>query len=259
MNSLIFIKDLNFSLVSKDKFRKTIIRNLSLKIPNNEKGSINSIIAPFGSGKTTLLKLIAGLKKYDSGSLEIINENKAVPLIPENNPNLPWLNVEENIRLWKNIKNEKISDLDLAQILNDVGLSNYNKFYPQNINSGFQFRIALARTLTLSPKIILIDDSFKQFDAETRNEIYSVLNQVKDKYKIHFILATTNLIEALYLSDNIFLMSKNPAQIIFETKIKEKFNSIDNMLNSQFFKLLSEEIQMHFKKSSGITLIHYSV
>lgn len=260
MSELILIKDLTKSVFVKDSVKKNIIKNLSFSLPLSEKGSITSIIAPFGAGKTTLLKIISGIENYDSGLIEISgNENKVIPLIPEGNSNLPWLNVEENILSWTKIKKEKISESILKQILTDVGLSNYNKFYPQNVNSGFQFRITLARTLTLSPKIILIDDSFKQFDTETRNEIYSLLKEVKEKYKIHFLLATTNLVEAVFLSDLIFLMSKNPAQIIFENKIEEKFKNLNDMLNSKIFILLSEEIQKQFKKNSGISLINYSV
>ncbi len=259
MNSIL-IKDLCYTFNVTDNIRKIIIKNLSFSIPISEKGSVTSIIAPFGAGKTTLLKLIAGLEKYNSGSIEVpSSEDKVIPLIPENNSNLPWLNVEENINSWLKFKKKKLTEAELTQILSDVGLNNYNKFYPQNVKSGFQFRIALARTLTLSPKIILIDDPFKEFDLDTRNEIYSMLKEIKDKYRIQFILATTNLIEAAFLSDHLFLMSKNPAQIIYEKNIDERFNDIDEMLNSSFFISLSQEIQNKFRETSGIALIHYSV
>lgn len=259
MNSIL-IKDLSYTFNVTDNIRKIIIKNLSFSIPVTEKGSITSIIAPFGAGKTTLLKIIAGIEKYNSGSIEVpSSEDKVIPLIPENNSNLPWLNVEENINSWLKFKKKKLLEAELIQILTDVGLNNYNKFYPQNVNSGFQFRIALARTLTLRPKIILIDDSFKEFDLTTRNEIYSLLKKIKDKYRIQFILATTNLIEAAFLSDHLFLMSKNPAQIIYEKNIDERFNDIDDMLNSSSFILLSQEIQNKFREKSGIALIHYSV
>lgn len=256
----IIINNLNYSLAVRNTIQKTVIKDLNLKIPFSEKGSITSVIAPFAAGKSTLLKIICGVEKQNSGTVEIYNDIKnIVPLIPENNSNLPWLNVEENVFEWARVKNEEFNQTKINQVLSDVGLSNYNKFRPRNVNSGFQFRIALARALTLSPKIILIDDSFKKFDFETRKEIYSLLGYIKNNYQINFILATTNLIEAIYLSDLIFLMSKNPAQIIYEKIINTKFSSVSEMLNSEFFTKISEDIRKAFKENGGITLIHYSV
>lgn len=260
MSDFILIKDLTKSLYFNSGIKKNIVKNLSFRIPITKEGSITTIVAPYGAGKTTLLKIISGVDKYDSGTIEILNsENKAIPLIPENNSNLPWLNVEKNILTWLNFKKEKLPETVITKIIANVGLSNYNKFHPKNVNSGFQFRIALARALTLSPKITLIDDTFKEFDIETRNEIYSMLIDIKNKYNVQFIIATTNIIEAVFLSDRILLMSKNPAQIIFEKVIEEKFVNPTEMLKSAYFNSISGEIQNQFNKNSGIALINYSV
>jgi ABC-type nitrate/sulfonate/bicarbonate transport system ATPase subunit len=80
-----------------------------------------------------------------------------------------------------------------------------------------------------------------------------------EKYCIEIILATTNLIEAVYLSDQIFLMSKNPATIIFELNNQNKYDDIQTMVNSDSFRLISKQVQSKFQDSSGIGLIHYSI
>lgn len=262
MPDLITIKNLSKSITLESGVRKSIIKNLNLNILFSEQGSINSIIAPFGAGKTTLLKIICGIEKFDDGSLEInnsVSKNNPIPLITETHYSLPWFNVKENIILPLKMRNEKLSDERIDQIIGDVGLTNYEEFYPQNINSGFQFRIAIARALVLSPKIILIDDSFRHLDIDTRNEIYIVIRNIIRKYQLHIILATTNLIEAVFLSNHIFLMSKSPAEIIFGLKNENQFNDIQSMVISNQFESLSKQIQTKFQEHSGIALIHYSV
>lgn len=260
MTDLIEINNLTKSLIFESGIKKTILKNLSLKIPLTETGSITSIIAPFGAGKTTLLKIISGIEKFDSGSINFSDSVAQLkPLIPESNSILPWLNVKENIIFWKKLKNEKVSDQKLNQVIADVGLTNYENYHSQNINSGFQFRIAFARALIFNPKLILIDESFKDFDVDTRNEIYQMLKTVVEKYCLQIILTTTNLVEAIYLSDQIFLMSKNPAEIYFELKTETKFNDLQTMLVSDTFKFISQQIQTKLQAHSGIGLIQYSV
>ncbi len=262
MPDLITIKNLSKSITLESGVKKSIIKNLNFNILLSEQGSVSSIIAPFGAGKTTLLKVICGIEKFDSGSLEIINsvsKNNPIPLITETHSGLPWLNVKENIILPLKVKNKKISDESIDQIINDTGLANYEEFYPQNIDSGFQFRIALARALVISPKIILIDDSFRHLDIDTRNEIYITIRDIIRKYQLHIILATTNLIEAAFLSNHIFLMSKSPAEIIAELENQNQFNDVQSMVVSNQFESLSKKIQTKFQEHSGIALIHYSV
>lgn len=260
MTDLLTLNNISKSLCSESEVKKNIIKDLSFNIPFSEKGSITSIIAPFGAGKTTLLKIIAGIESYDSGNIKFIDSEQSVkPLIPENNSNLPWLDVKENITLWKKFNNEIISDERLNQLIEDVGLTNYEKFHAQNINSGFQFRISLARALTFNPKIILIDDAFKNLDVETRTEIYKMLNYIVDKYHINLLLATTNLIEAVFLSNQILLMSKRPAGIFYEMPNQNDYEDIQSMIASQRFKLIAQKVQTQFQNNSGIALIHYSV
>jgi len=260
MTNLVEINNLNKSLFLDPRVKKTVLKDICITIPLSEKGNITSIIAPLGAGKTTLLKIISGIEKYESGTMGFSNNNPSVkPLITETISVLPWLTVKKNIMFFiKSIK-DKISDEKLKNIIDDVGLTNYEDFYPQNENTGFQFRIALARSLAFNPKIILIDDSFKNLDLDTRNEIYATLIKVVDKYCLEIILATTNLIEAVYLSDQIFLMSKNPATIIFELKNQNKYDDIQTMVNSDSFRLISQQVQSKFQDNSGIAVIHYSV
>lgn len=260
MTDLIVIKDLTKTFDQENGVRKTVLKNFSLTIPFCENGNITSIIAPFGAGKSTLLKIISGIEKYDYGNIVFHNSVlKIKPFIPQSNSILPWLSVKENITHWLKFKNEKIYEDELNQIIDDVGLINYENYYPQNINSGFQFLIAFARAMVFNSKFILIDNTFSNLDVDTRNEIYTMLKFVVDKYHLQIILTTTNIIEAIYLSEKIYLMSKNPAKIFYELKNENKYNELQTMVTSESFKNISQQIQTEFQTHSGITLIHYSV
>jgi NitT/TauT family transport system ATP-binding protein len=260
MDNLLSIYNLTKSYPSDNGLQNFVIKDLNLSIPLSDKGMIYSIVAPFSAGKTTLLKIISGIENYDSGKVEFSSEvTKIKPFIPESYSTLPWLNVKNNIKIWGKTNSIDFSDNILTELLEDVCLTNYEDYNPQSANSGFQFRVALGRAIYFSPKIILIDDSFKEFEQDTRNEIYNLLKNIVHKYKLNIILATSNIIEAIFLSNKIFLMGKSPAQIIYELENENSFNSIQSMITSETFQLVSKEIQSEFQKRSSIALMHYSV
>jgi ABC-type nitrate/sulfonate/bicarbonate transport system ATPase subunit len=260
MSDLLNIKNLTKSITLQDGSKKSLIRDLNLSLPFSEKGKIYSIVAPFASGKTTLLKIISGIENFDAGKIDFNNSiSKVKPLIPENYSTLPWLTVEENIKVWEKYITSGFSEEKLKTLIEEVGLTNYEKYHTQSSNTGFQFRIALARAMIFNSNLILVDDSFKDFDSETRIEIYDLIKKLVNKFNFHIILATTNVIEAIYLSDKLFLMSKNPARIISEFNIDIRFDNLDTMLASKNFSELSQKIQTEFHKNSGISLLHFSV
>ena len=263
MEDILKIKNLDHSIILNMNLKKEIIKDLSFSIPFSENAGITSIIAPFGAGKTTLLKIISDLSKCDLGEIKYFSSSgkdlQIFPFIPEQQSSFPWLSVKENILFPLTANKQKISDSDLNDILNLVGLSDYHNYYPANEVSGFHFRISLGRALAVKPKLILIDDPFKSLNEITRTELYDMIKEIVQKTQIHFLLATTNIIEACYLSNKILLMSKNPAKIIFEISMMETFTSISAMLKSVEFENVLQEIKSQFQIYSGIGIINYSV
>ncbi len=229
--------------------KQKVLENINLSIETSERREkFVSILASFSSGKTTLLKIISALEKADSGKIILQNETYSKPTgkiayIPEKPSSLPWMNVEENIRFAASN-----NDADVKELIDLVGLNGYEDHHPHNDSQGFQFRISLARALAVNPDCILLDDPFKRMDSVTKDEIYEVLRKSQDKYNAAFILATTNVSEAIYLSDKIYLMSKGPGKIIEEIKLdieslnkkglnkKERFNSLRNEIEKSFLE-----------------------
>ncbi len=222
------------------------LENVSLEINSSDsKGSINSILSKPGAGKTVLLKIISAIEKPTSGEIFIEGEKYSRPdgrivFIPESPSSFPWMNVKENISFGFKSKKNNFDDTGekLEKLISLAGLEGYENYHPQEKNSGFRFRISLARALAAEPKIILIDNSLRTFSNETKKELYELLRSVKLKMDVGFILATTNINETIELSDKIFLMQKNHGKI-FRQIIVEEFKK-DHLSEDENYTLRME-------------------
>ena len=258
-NSLLKLESINKTYSSEAGLKINVLKDISFEIPSFDGGIITSILAPFGSGKSTLLKIISGISEQSSGKIYYNGSEKKerIPFIPENPSSFPWLNVKQNIEFGLNLSEKK--KYNLPNLISFVGLSGYEDHYPNNKSLGFRFRISLARALALNTSLILIDDSFKLMNKESREEIYNLLNEISSYQKQNFILTTTNLIEAIQLSDKIFLMSKKPGRIIKEIEIDKSIKPQLNEHKSEKFTMLKNEIEDAFETVESLTTINYSL
>lgn len=254
-NKLLELSGISKTFSDEYGTKKKILEKISFIIPESSP-KITSVLASFGSGKSTLLKTIAGITKPTEGEV-LLNGEKylqaegKIVLIPEKPASLPWLNVKKNVELAYRLetcrKNE--GSYNVNDLIALVGLTGYENHYPHNDSFGFRFRINLARALLFNPFVLLLDDCFKKMDAVTREEIYSLLKSVSKKVNTHFLLATTNVQEAIRLSGKIFLMSKAPARIFKEISVAE---DKDNRITD--YRKLIEEAYAGEKQLGSINL-----
>jgi ABC-type nitrate/sulfonate/bicarbonate transport system ATPase subunit len=232
--------------VSKSYFSSTgakhiVLEDVNLQL-NTGSCALVSILGPFGSGKTTLLKLLAGLESFEGEIMlngnNTINLNGEIIYIPQKFCSFPWLNVKENIELPTKMLKRSPKQFDTKELINLVGLSGYEDFYTSSYTSGFRVRIAIARALSFVPKLILLDDVFKELDGDTREELINLIKLIGTKKNTLFILATTNITDAILLSQKVFLMRKNPGKIIKEINIPK----LDQSDNSEIITKLKNEI-----------------
>ncbi len=167
------------------------------------------------------------------------------------------MNVKQNIEFGLNLsKNKKYNIDDLISL---VGLSGYADYHPHNESLGFRFRISLARAMALNPPLILIDDSFKQMNRESKEEIYQLISDLSSSEKLNFIIATTNLVEAIQLADVILLMSAKPGKIVHRIETGKRHSPELGNIKSEKFASLKSEIEEVFHSVHSITTINYSV
>lgn len=212
---IIDINSLNKDFIDQTGFTVHLLEDVSLKI---EKGKISSILAPKGSGKSTLLKIISGLEPAAGDNF--LNRDKEVVYIPSKASSFPWLDVKSNIVY--NLKS--VADDELNKTISLVGLEGYENHYPKNDSLGFRFRIALGRALIRKPDLIVIDESFNEMPSDIKEDLYNLVLSVKRKLALTLLIGTSNISEAVLLSDVIYLMDKNPGRII---------GRMDNILNPE--------------------------
>lgn len=241
MNHTLEIKNLTKEFVDETGFKTKLLQNISFKI---DKSSITTLLAPTGSGKTSFLKIISGLDKPTSG--EIVNENQNIVFIPSAPSSFPWMTVEENIQF---VLKEKS---DVKKVIKLVGLEGYENHIPHNKSFGFRIRISLARALVLNPSLIILDEPFSQMDVQTKSEIYELVRKINYSEKQTILLGTTNITEAIYLSDKIILMKKNPGEIIEEINVEFGKDRTIEILDKEEFHLLRTQVEKIYKENNNL-------
>lgn len=188
--------------------------NLTIK-----KGEFVSIIGSSGCGKTTLLRLIAGLDKPQSGKLLLDDEEIKAPdpkrgYVFQQGSLFNWLTVEQNIAAGLKARHiYRENKHKVAEYIEMVGLSGFEKAYSHQISGGMAQRVAIARALINDPEVLLLDEPMGALDSFTRADIQDKLLQLKKSNDATMILVTHDVDEAIYLSDRIVIMTPRPGKI----------------------------------------------
>lgn len=190
-------------------------------------GSFVSLIGPSGCGKTTLLRAIAGLNLADSGEIYIddlrVTGAGADRGYAFQQANLfPWLNIYQNIAFGlkaRGVYKEQKDEID--KMIEKVGLKGFEKSYPHQISGGMQQRASLARALVGHPKVLLLDEPLGALDAFTRMNMQDMILDIWEEYNMTMIMVTHDVDEAIYLSDQVVVMSARPARVQKVIDIKE--------------------------------------
>ena len=249
MNYELEIKNLTKEFIDETGFKKSLFQNISFNV---EKHLVTTLLAPTGTGKTSFLKIISGLEKPTSGEV-LKEENSKIIFIPSSPSSFPWMTVKENITFSNDDKT------DLNKVINLVGLEGYGDHIPNNNSFGFRFRISLARALILKPTLIVLDEPFNKMDSLTKSEIYNLVRKISVSEKQTIILGTTNITEAIYLSDKLVLMKQNPAEILEKIKIDfGKDRNIELFDNDEFHSLRTK-IEKIYKERQSQKLFNMSI
>ena len=198
---LFVLKDLSFS-VGKDKFV--------------------SIVGPSGCGKSTLTKLIAGLsipykgKIFISGT-PVDSPRKSIGMAFQNPVLLEWRTTVDNICLPLEIvspqmtRNQKIERA--TELLEMVGLKDFSQSRPSQLSGGMKQRVSLCRSLVHRPEILILDEPFGALDAFTREGLWRTLKDLKTSENFTCILITHDLREAIYLSEEVVILTDRPGTV----------------------------------------------
>lgn len=179
-----------------------------------------SIVGPSGCGKTTILSLTAGLLKPSSGKVILDGkeniDTKQIGYMFQRDHLLEWRSVWKNITLGLEIQKPKdiTEKLRLAEeLLKKYDLYNFINQKPRSLSGGMRQRVALIRTLTLEPTLLLLDEPFSALDYQTRLSLCDDVYEIIKNEKKTAILVTHDISEALSMSDKVFVLSNRPANV----------------------------------------------
>jgi len=179
-----------------------------------------SIIGPSGCGKTTIFNIIAGLVEPDSGTLlyhgeEIESLRGRVGYMMQKDLLFPWRTVLQNVLLGLEMRGvDRAEAMATArQHIAAFGLSGFESAYPKTLSGGMRQRVALIRTLIMTPDILLLDEPFSALDYQTRLYLEGVLKDAVETYHKTVILVTHDIDEAVALSKRVVVLSGRPARV----------------------------------------------
>lgn len=188
-----------------------------------KKGEFLCIVGPTGCGKTTFLNCITKLYEPTKGEIlingEPVNLKKHnVAYIFQEYSTMSWLTVAENVAFGLKMKKlpQQVIDREVAEVLEMVGLTQYQDYYPVELSTSMLQRVVIARAFAVKPELLLMDEPYGQLDVELRFKLEDELLNLWRKTGTTVIFITHNIEEAVYLSENILVLTNKP------TTIKEK-------------------------------------
>ena len=203
-----------------DASSSPVFRDLNLSIAA---GQFVTIVGPSGCGKSTLLRLIAGLQSPTSGTLKRNPRatGQQIGFVFQHPTLLPWRTAEQNLRLPLELgKSEAsrsstpVAQKPLHELLEQVGLSSQDaKKRPAQMSGGMQMRLSLARALVTDPSVLLLDEPFAAVDDFLRMRLQEDIRRLHDDRRLTTVLVTHNIQEAVFLSDQVVVLTGSPAEV----------------------------------------------
>lgn len=183
-------------------------------------GQFVSLIGRSGCGKSTLFNMVAGLLRPSEGQIlldgvDIAGRAGLVGYMLQKDLLLPWRTVLDNVILGIELDDRSKAECrDLAlPFLQRYGLSGFENHYPRDLSGGMRQRVALLRTLLCNTDVILLDEPFSALDAQTRGDMQAWLLDIWAEFKKTIVLVTHDVEEAVYLSDEIYVLSSRPGRV----------------------------------------------
>jgi len=190
-------------------------------------GEFVAVIGPSGCGKSTLLKMIAGLSPVSSGQLSIAGQSpdaldSELAYVFQEPTLLPWLNVSANVELPLRLRGIPAESRakTVTRCLAQVRLREKATAFPRQLSGGQQMRVSLARALSLSPRLLLLDEPFGALDEMTRNHLNEELLRLREEAGWTAFFVTHSVAEAVFLANRIVIMSANPGRIAHLVEIE---------------------------------------
>jgi len=214
----ISIQNLGLSYEDKDGSAVSVIENCSVEF---DPGLLNVVMGKSGCGKSTLAYLIAGYLKADQGLIAIDGRAVTKPgadriMVFQETALWPWMTVTENVifgPLVRNAFSRAEATSKAEELLERFGLLDFGNKYPGQLSGGMKRRAEIAQALINSPDIMVLDEPFRGLDVMTRELLQEYYLQLFEETRLSTLFITSELEEALFLADRIYVMTEAPNNI----------------------------------------------
>jgi NitT/TauT family transport system ATP-binding protein len=182
-------------------------------------GQIAAIVGPSGCGKSTLLRIAARLISASSG--EVVVEDRPVGYVFQDATLLPWRSVQKNVELLAELQHLPAEERErrATEAIRLTGLSGFERHLPRALSGGMRMRASLARTLTLNPRTLLLDEPFGALDEITRERLNEELLTLHTASQFSALLVTHSVAEAVFTSSRVAIMSPRPGRIVEQIEV----------------------------------------
>jgi NitT/TauT family transport system ATP-binding protein len=219
-------------------------------------GKFTVIVGPSGCGKTSLLMMMAGLRHQTSGTINIQSrpidrpDPDRVGVVFQEASLFPWLSALDNIEFPMALRNAPREErrTRATDMLNLVGLQGFGARYPHELSGGMKQRVSIARGLVQDPPVLLMDEPFAALDEQTRMTMGHELLRIWSQTAKTVVFVTHSLTEAVYLADEVLVMSARPGRIIDRITISLPRPRSYEMMGTEVFGRLRERIWQQIRK-----------
>jgi NitT/TauT family transport system ATP-binding protein len=230
------------------------LSNVSMKVGA---GKFIVIVGPSGCGKTSLLMMLAGIRDHTEGRIEVHGatipkpDPQRVGVIFQEASLFPWLTTLDNIEFPLSLRGMSKEDRRRRSepMLSLVGLSGFGERYPHELSGGMKQRVSIARGLVQDPPVLLMDEPFAALDEQTRMTMGHELLRIWSTTNKTVVFITHSLTEAVYLADEVYVMSPRPGRMIDHIMIDLPRPRTYEMMATDTFGRLRDRIWQQIRKA----------
>lgn len=212
-------------------------------------GEFVSVVGPSGCGKSTLLRIASGLDDITAGSVEV--GTKRLGYVFQDATLLPWRTVYQNAALFAEL--EKMDKGErrrrIADALELVGLTGFEKHLPHQLSGGMRMRASLARSLVLDPEVFLFDEPFGALDEITRERLNDELLRTHQLRAFAALFVTHSVAEAVFISTRVVVMSPRPGRVIADIPVPFEYPRVPELRYTPEFAALCGEVSAHLRSA----------
>ncbi|ODT23399.1 MAG: nitrate ABC transporter ATP-binding protein [Hyphomicrobium sp. SCN 65-11] len=215
------------------------------------------IVGPSGCGKTSLLMMMAGLRDHTEGRIHVHGapipkpDPERVGVIFQEGSLFPWLTTFDNIEFPLSLRGMSREERRRRSepMLSLVGLTGFGERYPHELSGGMKQRVSIARGLVQDPPVLLMDEPFAALDEQTRMTMGHELLRIWSTTNKTVVFITHSLTEAVYLADEVYVMSPRPGRMIDHIMVDLPRPRTYEMMATDTFGRLRDRIWQQIRKS----------